>query len=217
LACADTPKLSAARVRGVLLVDEIVGQSERWTAATRHRFLDLVREGAIDPAAFDRWLVQDALFVSDLLWFQGRLLARAPRAAQPTLAGGAVAVVDELFWFEQQSALRGLNLAARPLPVTRGYVALLRRLDTAPYEVAVAALWVLERVYLEAWTHAGSAAGLYQEFVEHWTTPQFAAYVAALEALVTKESAPAVAAQIRSACDEVLMHERLFWDAALTG
>jgi len=26
-----------------------------------------------------------------------------------------------------------------------------------------------------------------------------------------------VAAQIRSACDEVLMHERLFWDAALTG
>jgi len=68
-----------ARVRGVLLVDEIVGQSERWTAATRHRFLDLVRDGAIDLAAFDRWLVQDALFVSDLLWFQGA--PAGPRSA----------------------------------------------------------------------------------------------------------------------------------------
>jgi thiaminase len=45
-----------------------------WTAVTRHRFLDAVREDTITASAFDRWLRQDALFVGDLLTFQARLL-----------------------------------------------------------------------------------------------------------------------------------------------
>jgi formylaminopyrimidine deformylase / aminopyrimidine aminohydrolase len=75
-----------------------------WTAATHHPFLDAVREGTITEAAFDRWLAQDAMFVADLLTFQARLLARAPRPAQSTLAGGCVALVDELDWFDAQAA-----------------------------------------------------------------------------------------------------------------
>jgi thiaminase len=71
-----------------------------WSAATRHPFLEAVREGTTTDSAFDRWLVQDALFVGDLLTFQARLLARAPRAAQAVLAGGCVALVAELDWFE---------------------------------------------------------------------------------------------------------------------
>ena len=55
-------------------------------------FLDGVRDGTLPPAAFDRWLAQDALFVADLLRFQARLLARAPRPAQAVLAAGAVAL-----------------------------------------------------------------------------------------------------------------------------
>jgi formylaminopyrimidine deformylase / aminopyrimidine aminohydrolase len=35
-----------------------------WSAATRHPFLDAVRDGTITDSAFDRWLVQDALFAS---------------------------------------------------------------------------------------------------------------------------------------------------------
>ncbi|PRC46097.1 TenA family transcriptional regulator, partial [Mycobacterium sp. ITM-2017-0098] len=50
---------------------------ELWDAATRHRFLDAVRDGTIADQDFNRWLVQDALFVRDLLTFQARLLARA--------------------------------------------------------------------------------------------------------------------------------------------
>ncbi len=75
-----------------------------WTAATRHPFLDAVRDGTIADDAFNRWLAQDALFVADLLTFQARLLARAPRPAQGVLAGGCVALVDELDWFEVQAA-----------------------------------------------------------------------------------------------------------------
>ncbi|HEX7824364.1 MAG TPA: TenA family transcriptional regulator, partial [Mycobacterium sp.] len=75
-----------------------------WSAATRHPFLDAVRDGTIADEAFDRWLAQDALFVADLLAFQARLLGRAPRHAQAVLAGGCVALVSELDWFEVMAA-----------------------------------------------------------------------------------------------------------------
>lgn len=199
----------------VTIIDTIRSRSELWAAATRHPFLDDVREGRVSTAAFDTWLAQDVLFVSDLLWFQERLLARAPRSAQPVLAAGTLGLTDELGWFEERAGERGLRLDVPPLPATRGYSALLRSLDGAPYEVAVAGLWVLERVYLEAWTYASSPAGPYQVFVAHWTTPEFAGYVAALEKLVADEPAQARTADILAMCDEVLSQERAFWDAAL--
>jgi len=151
-----------------------------WTAATRHPFLDAVREGTITDSAFDRWLGQDALFVGDLLTFQARLLARAPRPAQAVLAGGCVALVAELDWFEVQAARRGIDLGQPALPATLAYGELLGRLDAAPYEAAVTALWVLERVYLLAWASAASSTSPFGEFVEHWTAAGFAGYVDAL-------------------------------------
>ena len=51
--------------------------ADAWRAATRHPFLDRVRDGSVTTAAFDTWLAQDSLFVGDLLWFQARLLARS--------------------------------------------------------------------------------------------------------------------------------------------
>ena len=75
-----------------------------WTAATRHPFLDGVRDGSLPVHALDTWLAQDALFVADLLVFQARLLARAPRSDQAVLAGGTVALVEELDWFERLAA-----------------------------------------------------------------------------------------------------------------
>jgi len=179
-----------------------------WTAATRHAFLDAVREGTIADAAFDRWLAQDARFVADLLAFQARLLARAPRPAQATLAGGCAALVEELDWFEVQASRRGLDLGQPALPATLAYAALLRRLDALPYEDAVTALWVLERVYLQAWAHAAPSTGRYREFVEHWTAPEFAGYVSALEALAGPHGRDALVA-------EVLAQEVAFWDMAL--
>lgn len=95
-------------------------------------FLDAVRAGTVAAAAFDTWLAQDALFVADLLAVQAPLLARAPRGAQRVLAGGLGAPVEELKWFEGPAGSRGLRLAVPPLPATRAYADLLRRLDRAP-------------------------------------------------------------------------------------
>jgi formylaminopyrimidine deformylase / aminopyrimidine aminohydrolase len=180
---------------------------ELWAAATRHPFLDAVRDATITDEAFDRWLCQDAIFVADLLRFQGRLLARAPRAAQSVLASGCVALVAELDWFEEQARTRAIDLGQQPLPATLAYRELLRVLDAEPFDAALTALWVLERVYLLAWTYARSDTSRFRDFVDHWSTPEFASYVDELGALAGPEGRGALV-------DEVLSHEVDFWEMA---
>lgn len=179
-----------------------------WNAATKHPFLDAVRAGTIADAAFDRWLAQDALFVADLLTFQARLLARAPREAQRVLVGGCAALVDELDWFEVKAVERGIRLDEPALEATLAYRQLLQRLDEMPFDDALTALWVIEKVYLDGWTSAVSGAFPLSEFVEHWTAPAFATYVNTLGELATPEGRDDVVA-------EVLEREVAFWNMAL--
>jgi thiaminase len=184
---------------------------DAWRNATDHPFLRGVRDGTVPRAAFDTWLVQDARFVGDLLHFQARLLARAPRPAQAVLAGGAVALVAELTWFEELAAARALALDAPALPATWAYAALLDRLDAADVPTALTALWTIERTYQDAWSGAAPAASPYREFVEHWTAPGFAGYVAGLAAAA--DALPA--AEPTRVFDEVVAAEVAFWDMAL--
>jgi thiaminase/transcriptional activator TenA len=185
-----------------------------WARATRHPFLDGVRDGSVPDAVFDRWLVQDHRFVTDLLRFQARLLGRAPRSAQPVLAAGAVALVDELGWFEELATRRHLDLAADPLPATVSYGRLLDRLDGVHVPVALAMLWALERTYLDAWTYASPGAAAYREYVAHWTTPEFADYVgmlaSATDALGARNDLDPLFAEVVDA-------EIAFWDMAWAG
>jgi thiaminase len=189
-----------------------------WARATEHPFLAAIREGSVPEAAFDVWLAQDYRFVTDLLGFQARLLARVSRAAQPVLAGGLVALVDELAWFERCADARGLDLAVRPLPATVGYGGLLQRLDAADVAVALAMLWAVERVYLDAWSHATPGAPAYREFVEHWTAPEFGTYVTALAAAaddtLRRAGEPPALDQWFA---DVIAAETEFWDMAWTG
>jgi len=195
-----------------------------WSRATRHPFLAAVGDGTVPEAAFDGWLVQDYRFVRDLLCFQARLLARAPRPAQPVLAGGAVGLVDELAWFEGQAAARRLELGGGSLAATDAYTALLRRLDGEDTAVALVGLWALERIYLDAWSYASPGAPAYREFVEHWTAPQFAAYVGSLEVVADAAVGAAGAAGAAGAESgaaavfaEVVEAETRFWDMAWSG
>jgi thiaminase/transcriptional activator TenA len=198
-------------VAAVPVADLLSHHPDPWRGATRHPFLDAVRDGTIPVAAFDTWLVQDARFVADLLRFQARLLARAPRPAQAVLAGGLVALVDELAWFEEQAAVRGLDLAVPALPATAAYAELLERLDAADVGSALAALWTIERTYLDAWSAARPGAPEYRGFVEHWTLPGFAGYVAGLG--TAADGVPA--ADPDAVFTEVVAAETAFWTMAM--
>jgi formylaminopyrimidine deformylase / aminopyrimidine aminohydrolase len=206
--------LRGGRVAPVRASELIERNRDAWRAATEHPFLAGVREGTLDPARFSAWLGQDYLFAGALLSFQARLLARAPRPAQPTLVRGAAALVDELTWFETQAGQRGLSLAAVPAPSTLDYLALLGRLDTSPTPVALVALWALERVYRDAWQAAAPGAEPYREIVAHWTEPGFADYVAELEHLADIALTDFPSAEQQTVFDEVLRLEIAFWDAA---
>ncbi len=208
---AVTTVTPARTVPAVPVADLLSHHPDAWRAATRPPFLDAVRDGTVPVAAFDTWLVQDSRFVSDLLRFQARLLARAPRPAQAVLAGGLVALVDELAWFEEQAAVRGLDLGASAMAATAAYAGLLERLDAADVGTALAALWTIERTYLDAWSAARPGAAEYREFVEHWTQPGFAGYVAGLEAAADGVPAPDADAVFT----EVVAAEVAFWGMAV--
>jgi thiaminase/transcriptional activator TenA len=190
-----------------------------WRAATRHPFLDGVRDGTLPADAFRSWLAQDRLFVEDLLRFQARLLARAPRHAQAVLAGGLVALEAELGWFEAQAGERGLRPDVERQPATEGYRRLLAELDGRPFAAGLVALWALERAYLDAWGWASPGHPSYRPFVEHWTVPAFGAYVAGLAAAADRALAesPEGAGPAEAAFGETVRAERAFWEMAWNG
>lgn len=199
------------------VADLLAQQEAAWRTATRHPFLDGVRDGTLPAAAFDGWLAQDYHFVGALLSFQARLLARAPRAAQAVLAGGAVALEAELSWFETQARERKLRLMVALHPITVAYTAFFNDLDGQSYPAAMVALWALERAYLEAWTAAAPGAPRYRPFVEHWTVPAFAAYVDGLETAADTALASVTGAgeaAVEEAFRQVADLERRFWDMA---
>ena len=171
------------------------------------RFLMRCVRAQITDSAFDRWLGQDALFVGDLLTFQARLLARAPRPAQAVLAGGRVALVAELDWFEVQAARRGIELGQPALPATLAYGELLRAGCRALRgggdgavgpRTGVSARVGLRRVeYLPVRGVRGA-----------WTAPGFAGYVDALGELAILDGHDELVG-------DVLSHEVAFWDMAV--
>lgn len=185
--------------------------ADLWTRAVRHRFLDAVSDGSLPEAAFDTWLTQDHYFIEDLLWFQARLLARAPAPARPVLADGIVALVEELAWFEAVSRRRRLALSGDRLPTTQHARELLQRLDNSAVPVGVLGLWAIERAYLDAWSHAAPGAPDLRAYVEHWTTPEFEAYVDALGRL--SDSSPPDTDEIVAG---VAVMEQNFWEMAWT-
>lgn len=185
-----------------------------WREAIRHPFLDAVREGALPAGAFEAWLAQDYLFVADLLVFQSRLLARAPRPDQAVLASGLVGLEAELGWFEEKARERGLELGAPRHPTTSEYRGFLIGLEAEPYAVGITGLWALERAYLEAWRSAAPGHPEYQEFVEHWTTPEFAEYVAGLERATGSALASGEGERAEAAFLEVARLEKKFWEVA---
>jgi thiaminase/transcriptional activator TenA len=193
----------------------ITRHAELWQSATQHAFLNAVRDGRLPPSAFAAWLEQDYLYVGDLLVFQARLLSRAPRSAQAVLISGLAALEGELGWFEDLARQRGLALGAAYHPTTGAYREFLVELEARPYSGAIAALWAIEAAYLEAWQTAARGHAEYRDFVEHWTMPAFAEYVADLEraaeaSLLSAEDETAA----NVAFTEVARLERAFWDMA---
>lgn len=194
---------------------------DRWQAATRSPFLDAAGDGTLDPAAFDRWLEQDHHFVETLIRAWGLLLQTAPVADLPLLVGGMQSFSDELGWFERIAADRrdraagALELSGPRLPATRAYDEVLLRLAARPYPEAITAMWAVEAAYLQAWQHVAPGHPRFTEYITHWADEGFAAFVAALGAVVDRELSDGPTPAATEAFLEIADHEAAFWAMTL--
>ncbi len=199
--------------------DLLQRHKEVWNAATRHPFLDAVRDGTLDAAIFATWLVQDYLFVADEFAVQARLLARAPRNAQKLLLGSLQGLESELSWFESHARTRNLALQAAPYPATVAYRNFLNSLEQKPYAVALTAVWAVERAYLESWQSALPGHSQYREYIEHWANAEFESFVSELEhaAEDALEANDVVDSEAEAVFLNVAQLEREFWEMAWKG
>jgi thiaminase/transcriptional activator TenA len=189
-----------------------------WQAATRHPFLDAVRDGTLAQEAFATWLVQDYYFVLAEFAVQAYLLPPAPRYAQNLLIRNVAALEAELTWFEAQAKALNLLLSASPHPVTAAYGRFMRTFEQRPFAAAITATWAIERAYLEAWQSALPGQPRYRDYIERWTNPAFASFVDELEQTCALALASGNAdKEAEAAFLDVAALERAFWDMAWSG
>lgn len=184
-----------------------VGAGDLWARGIRAAFLDGIGDGSLPKEAFDRWLVQDYLFVLGFTRFAALAAARTPRPGQSLLIGGLAALDLELGWFEGHAEERGLDLASAPHPTCRRYVDfLIAAAYSQPFEVVLAIFYGVEVAYTVAWGKLESR-GPYAEFIGRWTHPDFVDYVRQLAKLTAAHPHPGQ----QAAFNEVMRHEHDFW------
>jgi thiaminase/transcriptional activator TenA len=184
-----------------------LGAGDLWEAATRASFLDAIGDGTLPQEAFDRWLVQDYIFVRGFTSFVALTAAKAPRPEQSLVIGGLSALDEELAWFERQADERGLDLSAEPHPVCWRYMDYLIEAGYAQsFEVLLAIFYGVEVAYTVAWSRLEST-GPYADFIDRWTNPAFVEYVKKLREAAESHAHPGQQEEF----NRVMGHEREFW------
>jgi thiaminase/transcriptional activator TenA len=204
-------RVNASRVSDPQIGSPLIhGAGPLWEEAIRPSFLKALEAGTLPAEAFRRWLAEDYSFAKVLVAFQAILIAKVPRDCHRPLIKGLAALDTELDWFDTHAARLKVELDIQPHPACRRYADFLMRCAyTQPYPVLLAILFGVEASYLAAWSALPSTAP-YAEFVERWSSAEFAKYVSVLQALA--ERYPHEAAQEHF--NEVLVHEREFWKMA---
>ncbi|MFF0816372.1 hypothetical protein ACFYVR_14660 [Rhodococcus sp. NPDC003318] len=194
----------------------LAGEADRWRAMTEHPFVLATADGILPEAAFDRWLLEDHVFVVEFRRFLAGVLTLAPdEPSRDVLAGGITALTPELGLFRAELERRGLDRDGHtPSAGCLAYTSFMMASLHDGYEVASAVLYGVEKAYLDAWTtvrtRAREAGSRYREFIDNWSAPPFATYVDDLGALLG-DGEPSAAQRL--AFGRVVVFEQRFWDA----
>lgn len=196
----------------------LAAHPQEWERLRSHPFPGAVAEGSVEPAAFERWLVEDHFFVMGFRRFLAGLVVITPHElARGVLSAALGPLETELELFRREADARGLNLATEPAPTTLGYSSFLVAALADGYDVAVTVLFGAEKAYFDAWSAvrervAGNSP--YADFVRNWSSPEFGRWVDDIAALLG--SGQPSDAQ-RRAFSRVVRFELRFWDAVAAG
>ena len=191
---------------------------ELWLAATEHPFLDQSADGSITPQQFNTWLIQDYHFVLDFTRLVAGCLMAAPPQDFDVLFDGLTALKDELNWFREKAAERGLDLATPRQGTCVTYCDMMLGLVDQPYAVQATVLWAIERAYNEAWQKPGQMVAPYGEFADRWGNAGFSEYVVLLANQTDRALAAAADEATQTAAKDAFVRvaelEKDFWQMA---
>jgi thiaminase len=199
----------------------VAAHDELWPEIAGHRFILAAGTGELPTETFDRWVVADHWLLVGVRRFLGGLLLAAPdEHARDVLAGAFQPLQGVLDLFRHEAAVRALDLDDEPGPVTLGYTAYLLASLHDGFDVALAALYATERARLDAWTAVRArtdATSPYRHFLDAWSSPAYAAWVAALDDLLGRVAINGPTGGMYSAFGRVTRFEIDLWDAVHTG
>jgi thiaminase (transcriptional activator TenA) len=204
-------------------------------AILAHPFLHELAQGTLAKAAFERYIVQDSLYLADYARTLALAAARAPSpAARFEFSDGAkVAVQVEEALHQSFFQHFGLEPAqahsATANPTCLAYTSYLNALAaTRSYEVLIAGILPCFWVYWEVGVHIKAkapnlsktqGANPYQAWIDTYADPGFGATTQRVIALVDA-AAESVNAQTRTqmaqAFTTATRYEWMFWNAAYT-
>lgn len=177
-----------------------------WDRAARHPFVDRLGDGALDLAAWRRYLIDDYAFVDSLAAVLGHAIAAAPgMRPKAKLAGflAALTSAENDFFLRSFDAL-GVAEAdwrnARMGGVMQGFADhMAEAVATAGYPGALAALLPAEWIYLDWGTWIADArprpeAFYFAEWIDLHALPDFVAFVGWLQRETDRIGAAADAA-----------------------
>jgi thiaminase len=206
---------------GTVAADLLAGSRAPWSQLSSHPFIAQAGDGSLRRPTFDRWLVADHFFVVGFRRFLTGLVTLAPdEHAADTLAAGLGPLQTELDLFRREAATRGLDLDIEPGPIAIGYTAFLRASLQDGYAVALAVLYGAEKAYFDAWSAVRAMASRqsdYWPFVDNWSSPAFASWVASIAGLLDAVAPTGPSAAMRRSLDRVVRFELRFWSAVHTG
>lgn len=197
--------------------------AQLWMEASQsHPFLQGCITGAVTTAQFDTWLVQDFKYVHHFLAFIKAALQNATIATdQEALQGGVSVIGQELAWFQVMAKERGVDLNVPAMTQTENYAQFMTSMNAESYPHQLVVLYLIEKVYLEAWClveSKGGESGPFAKFAKQWSSAEFRAYVDKLGvmALVAAGSCtPAWVEKVQSLFIQVMQLEIGFWDMAV--
>lgn len=203
-----------------------------WRRAARHPFVDQLGDGALDLAAYRRYLIDDYAFIDSLAAVLGQAVAAAPGMRPKAKLAGFLAALtsgENDFFLRSFQALGVEEVewrTAKMGSVMQGFADhMADAVQTAGYPGALAALLPAEWIYLDWGTWIADArpmpeAFYFAEWIDLHASPDFVAFVNWLMRETDRVAADADAAT-RARMEEIFLRmvdlEGDFFDWSLDG
>ena len=162
--------------------------STHWERAVRHRFVDELGDGTLERAVFQRYLLQDYVFVNAFASLLGSTVAKAPTMASKAPLAKFLADVtsQENDYFLRSFEALGVPLNQweneKPSQATMGFQNLIQEAtsDACHYGEALSTLLAAEWSYLTWATSLGTRrpeAFYFAEWIDLHAIPEFQKFV----------------------------------------